>query len=100
MHRKLVETVYRISGTIKSLEEAVHLCQLKNLRRRSRHGGEFDVAIPLHRLFQAMEEHLNSGAVQLAHLGTIKHKTRPVRLQRGFHLKQKRTTLFHAELVG
>jgi hypothetical protein len=51
--RELVEAVYRVNGTLESLEDMVHPCQFENRRRSRRDLCEFDIAIPLHGCLQA-----------------------------------------------
>jgi hypothetical protein len=95
--RKLTEAVHRISGVVKGLKEAVHPRELQNRRRARRDGRKFDVAIPLHGLLQATEQHLDSSAVELPYFRTVEHHSRPVCLQTRLYFANKQAALFHAQ---
>jgi hypothetical protein len=84
-----VKAVYRFSGAVESLEETIHQRELQNRRRCGRDGCKFYVAISLHGLFQAAQQHMDSSTVEVPYLGTVEHHPRPICVQNRLDLTKK-----------
>jgi hypothetical protein len=60
-----LEAAHRIRGVVESLKQPVNACEFQSGRRHRRKGREFDVAIPLHGLFQATQQDMDASAIEL-----------------------------------
>src|ERR1039458_5723638 len=52
---------------------------------------QLQIAVTLHRLFQAMQHHLNASAIDIADLGTIQNNSRTMALEQGLQFLQEYT---------
>src|SRR5579863_1601187 len=87
---ELVETFHCVISVGKNLEQPVDLCQFQDHRRPRRDCGQFQVSISFHRLFHAVQKHLDTGAVHLCNLRKIKYQTRSIRFQKFLNLTEER----------
>jgi hypothetical protein len=94
-----VKTIHCVFDSVENLEEAIHPGQFQNYGRRRRHGGQFQVAIPLHRFFHATQQYLDSGAVHLADAAKVKDDARPVPLKERPDLVQEEVDLSKFQLL-
>jgi hypothetical protein len=87
-------------NSFKDLEETINTRDFQNYTCHRSDGGKFQVSILLYRLFQAVKQHVYSGAVDPIHLRTIKDNAGPARLEERLYLVQKDLDLFELQLFG
>lgn len=75
MYWELVKAVYGFRSRVEEFKQAIDFGELEDFSSCARNCREFNVAIALHCLFQAVEKGLNASAVQAANLGTVQHQT-------------------------
>jgi hypothetical protein len=97
--RKLVETVHRVRGVVKSFEKAPYPGEFQNRRCRRRDGRKLDVAIPLHGLFEDTQQDVDSRAIELPQFGTVEHNSRAIGLQVRLDFAKKTPALLNAQLL-
>ena len=73
----------------KSREETVYTAEFQRGRGCRGNGRQFDVAIPLHGLLQAPQQHMDARAIKLLQFGTIEHYARPVALKQDSKSRKK-----------
>jgi len=83
-----MKTFRRVRRGCKYLEKPIDSCQLQNYRDLRREGGEFQVAVSLHRFFHTAQHHFNAGTVDLNYVGEVEDKARPITLQYGLHFPE------------
>jgi hypothetical protein len=87
-------------NSFKDLEETINTRDFQNYSCHRSDGGKFQVSVLLYRLFQAVKQHVDSGAVHPIHLRTIKDNAGPARLEERLYLVQKDLDLFELQLFG
>jgi hypothetical protein len=95
---ELVEAGDGVGGSVERLEEAVDSGEFQSGGGASGEGGEFDVAIAHHGLFQAAQQDIYAGAIEMLEFRTVQYYVRPVGIQTGFQFAKKCPALGHAEL--
>jgi hypothetical protein len=95
--RESGEAVYRVGGAVKSLEEMFYPCEFQSRRCVRWDCRKFDIAVPLHSLFQASQQHLDSGSVELLQFRTIEHHARPICVQARLHFAKESTAMFNTQ---
>jgi hypothetical protein len=98
-HRELVEAVHCVRGIVKNLEETANPGESQHRCCSGRDRRKFDVAIALHGFFQNPQQHVNSGAVEMPHSGTVEHHPGPVSLQVRLDFAKKFTAVGKAQLL-
>ena len=96
---ELVEAGDGFGNAVKSLEETVNAGEFQSGGGTGGKSGEFDVAIALHSLFQAAQQDMDAGAVQMLELRAIKHQARPVGVQTSLQLAKKCPALRSTEFL-
>jgi len=69
---------HRVGGILVDLEEALGTRHFEDNCGLGRKGCELDVAIPLHRLVEAVEQHVDAGCVHLLDLRKVEHQLGPI----------------------
>jgi hypothetical protein len=92
---RLVEAVHSVRRIFKSLEKTVYAGKFESGGNFSGNGRQFDVAIPLHSLLEATQQHVDTRAIELPQFGTVEHDTRPIAIQGRLNVTEKKSALLH-----
>src|SRR5262249_27033643 len=100
MGRESMEAFGGVLGVIEDLEQAINPGDFEDHTGAGRNRRELEVSILLHDLFHAVQQHLDSRAVQLIHSRKVKYDARPVRSQDRFDFSKKPLDLSSHQSLG
>ena len=97
--QETIETAHRIARSFENLEQPIGPRKLKDDRRLRRNSCQLELAVALHDLGHAVQQHVHAGGIHLSDQRTIKHKLGPIGVEEWLYVAKEHARLFLVESV-